>query len=92
MPSFLGLTNISHSSEEGAPKEFLVSVPCWSEVPMDENPDMVALEGLQLRKRGKGNHFAACAIKVDLVFEEILLLPSEENRPISGGLPASTLE
>lgn len=54
MPSFLGLTNISHSSEEGAPKEFLVSVPCWSEVPMDENPDMVALEGLQLRKRGRG--------------------------------------
>lgn len=48
----------------------LSSAPCWPEVRADENPDLFALGGLQLRK-GEGIDSAPCAIKVDLVSEEV---------------------
>lgn len=49
-----------YSLEEGASRESLLCAPCWPEAQETENPAVLALGGLQLRKGGKGMILLLC--------------------------------
>lgn len=74
--------------EEGAPRGIVVERSLLARgANRQASPAVFALGGLQLRKKGRGNNFGSCAIKVDLdSLRKFLVLLPEEDRPISGGL------